>query len=132
MAHSPSGSRAAAPSTGDEAFTDAGAEDFADSKLSALLFGTISSPPKTLSPWSSCSLLRFARRDPHPHFCLVHRDAGFVCCSARHDFGTQIGGCWCGFFKFVLPLTNVCCWGAGIDSPVSSRCLILHTSMSFA
>ncbi|CAN6336460.1 unnamed protein product, partial [Urochloa humidicola] len=38
MAHSPSGSRAAAPSTGDEAFTDAGAEDVGDSKLSALLF----------------------------------------------------------------------------------------------
>ncbi|KAF8724919.1 hypothetical protein HU200_020634 [Digitaria exilis] len=38
MAHSPSGSRAAAPSTGDEAFTDAGAEDVGDSRLSALLF----------------------------------------------------------------------------------------------
>ncbi|OEL20261.1 hypothetical protein BAE44_0018719 [Dichanthelium oligosanthes] len=38
MAHSPSGSRAAAPSTGDEAFTDAAAEDVGDSKLSALLF----------------------------------------------------------------------------------------------
>ncbi|CAL4910076.1 unnamed protein product [Urochloa decumbens] len=38
MAHSPSGSRAAAPSTGDEAFTDAGAEDVGESKISALLF----------------------------------------------------------------------------------------------
>ncbi|KAL6608313.1 hypothetical protein ACP70R_041376 [Stipagrostis hirtigluma subsp. patula] len=38
MAHSPSGSRAAAPSAGEEAFTDAAAEDGGDSKLSALLF----------------------------------------------------------------------------------------------
>ncbi|WVZ96775.1 hypothetical protein U9M48_042374 [Paspalum notatum var. saurae] len=39
MAHSPSGSRSAAPpSTGDEAFTDAAAEDGGDSKLSELLF----------------------------------------------------------------------------------------------
>ncbi|CAL4902656.1 unnamed protein product [Urochloa decumbens] len=38
MVHSPSGSRAAAPSTGDEAFTDAGAEDVGESKISALLF----------------------------------------------------------------------------------------------
>jgi len=45
MAHSRSGSRAAAPSTADEAFTDAGAEDVGDSKLSVLLFSTITSPP---------------------------------------------------------------------------------------
>ena len=45
MAHSRSGSRAAAPSTVDEAFTDAGAEDVGDSKLSVLLFSTITSPP---------------------------------------------------------------------------------------
>ncbi|EES17814.1 uncharacterized protein LOC8064199 [Sorghum bicolor] len=38
MTHSPSGSHAAAPSIGDEAFTDAAAEDGGDSKLSALLF----------------------------------------------------------------------------------------------
>ncbi|EES07049.1 hypothetical protein BDA96_04G207100 [Sorghum bicolor] len=38
MAHSPSGSRAAAPSTGDEAFTDAAADGGCDSNLSALLF----------------------------------------------------------------------------------------------
>ncbi|XP_066364036.1 uncharacterized protein [Miscanthus floridulus] len=38
MAHSPSGSHAAAPSIGDDAFTDAVAEDSGDSKLSALLF----------------------------------------------------------------------------------------------
>ncbi|CAD6334439.1 unnamed protein product [Miscanthus lutarioriparius] len=38
MAHSPSGSHAAAPSIGDEAFTDAAAEDDGDSNLSALLF----------------------------------------------------------------------------------------------
>jgi hypothetical protein len=43
MAHSPSGSRAAAPSTGDEGFTDAAADDGSDSKLSALLFGTTTS-----------------------------------------------------------------------------------------
>jgi hypothetical protein len=44
MTHSPSGSHAAAPSIGDEAFTDAAAEDGGDSKLSALLFGTTTSP----------------------------------------------------------------------------------------
>ncbi|GJM94785.1 hypothetical protein PR202_ga11464 [Eleusine coracana subsp. coracana] len=38
MAHSPSGSRAAAASAGDEAFTDATADDVGDSKLSALLY----------------------------------------------------------------------------------------------
>ncbi|KAG2616760.1 uncharacterized protein LOC120667358 [Panicum virgatum] len=38
MAHSPSGSRAAAPSTEGGTFTDAGAEDIGDSKLSAFLF----------------------------------------------------------------------------------------------
>ncbi|XP_062180892.1 uncharacterized protein LOC133885231 [Phragmites australis] len=38
MAHSPSGSRAAAPSVGEDAFTDAAAEDGGDSKLSVLLF----------------------------------------------------------------------------------------------
>jgi hypothetical protein len=43
MAHSPSGSRAAAPSTGDEAFTDAAADGGCDSNLSALLFGTTTS-----------------------------------------------------------------------------------------
>jgi len=41
MAHSPSGSRAAAPSTEGGTFTDPGAEDIGDSKLSAFLFGTI-------------------------------------------------------------------------------------------
>nr|ACG44463.1 hypothetical protein [Zea mays] len=38
MAHSPSGSHVAATSVGNEAFTDAVAEDGGDSKLSALLF----------------------------------------------------------------------------------------------
>ena len=43
MAHSPSGSRAASSSTGDEAFTDAAADDGGESKLSALLSGTTTS-----------------------------------------------------------------------------------------
>lgn len=55
MAHSPSGSHAAPPSIGDEeAFTYAAAEDGGDSKLSALLFGTTTSPA-----------VRF-RSHPHP------------------------------------------------------------------
>ncbi|XP_023156022.1 uncharacterized protein [Zea mays] len=41
MAHSPSGSHVAATSVGNEAFTDAVAEDGGDSKLSALLFAIV-------------------------------------------------------------------------------------------
>jgi hypothetical protein len=37
---------AAAASAGDEAFTDTAAEDGGDSKLSALLYGTVPSVPK--------------------------------------------------------------------------------------
>ncbi|XP_023156024.1 uncharacterized protein [Zea mays] len=52
MAHSPSGSHVAATSVGNEAFTDAVAEDGGDSKLSALLFGTTTPPAVRF-----CSLL---------------------------------------------------------------------------
>ncbi|KAF8727011.1 hypothetical protein HU200_019506 [Digitaria exilis] len=97
MAQSPSGSRAAAPSTGDEAFTDAGAEDVGDSRLSALLFGTITSSlnPRPLvlllarsiaarfsgRSARSCSplLLNFSRRwGEHSATALqMHPDSGF-------------------------------------------------------
>ena len=73
MAHSPSGSHAAAPSIGDEAFTDAAAEDGGDSNLSALLFGTTTSPRGSL-PQSPSPLL------------LSTRDAESVCYWVRSDY----------------------------------------------
>jgi len=107
MAHSPSGSHAAAPSIGDEAFTDAVAEDGGDSKLSALLFGTTTSPrgslpqspsPLLLSTRDAESVCYWVRSDYSPHR-LVVADAEFPnSCFLRGMFGAGVRGSnppWC-------------------------------------